>query len=377
MPDPNQKSKIKSQKQDSANASVNPQKHATSMAELLKKVSTQVTNLKKGDLVPGTVTKLTPHEILVDIDAKAEAVVLEKERRLMNSLLASLKVGDKVTVQILNPESDMGYPVVSLRRFLDDIQWKSLDELKNKKEVIEITIDEATKGGFLVSSKDGILGFLPNSHMTFRGDSQALIGTKTKVVVLELDRLTRRVVFSQKHVTTSADFEKEVKALKTGEKVKTTVLNVAPFGVFVSIPLDAGKMTEGFIHISEVSWENIADLAGLYKAGDSLEAQVIGVDKEARRINLSLKRLGADPFEKLVANYPVEKRVSGTVTSVISAGVLIDLDGIVGLIKKEKVPPTVTFKTGDTIEAVVEGVDKRTRRILLAPVLQAKPIGYR
>jgi len=352
------------------------------MAELLRKVATQVTNLKKGDIVEGTITKLTSYEILVDINAKAEAVVLEKEKRLMNSLLSSLKVGDKVTVQILNPESDMGYPVVSLRRFLDDAQWKRLDELKNKKEVVEVTIDEATKGGFLVSSKDGILGFLPNSHMTFRGDSQSLIGTKTKAVVLELDRPTRRIVFSQKHVTTAADFEKEVKSLKVGDKVKTTVLNVAPFGVFVSIPLDpstssGGKVTEGFIHISEVSWENVPDLSSLYKSGDSLEAQVTGVDKEARRVNLSLKRLGADPFEKLVGNFPVDKKVTGTVSSIIAAGVLIDLDGIVGIIKKEKVPPTVSFKVGDSIEASVEGVDKRTRRILLAPVLKEKPIGYR
>ena len=347
------------------------------MAELLKRVTTQVTNLKKGDIVEGTITKLTPSEILVNINAKAEAVVLEKEKRLMDSLLSTLKVGDKVSVQILNPESDMGYPVVSLRRFLDDRQWKKLDELKDKKEVIEVVIDEATKGGFLVSSKDGILGFLPNSHMTFRGDSKILIGTKTKVVVLELDRATRRIVLSQKHVTTSADFEKEVKSLKVGEKAKTTVLNVAPFGIFVSIPLGEGKQTEGFIHISEVSWENVTDLTSLYKSGDILEAQVTGVDKEARRINLSLKRTGADPFEKLVGNYPVDKKVAGIVTSVIAAGVLIDLDGVVGIIKKEKVPPTVTYKTGDSINATVEGVDRRTRRILLTPVLKEKPIGYR
>ncbi len=359
-------------------SSTNSNKPAISMAELLKRAPTSLPSVKKGDIIEGIITKLTSHEVLVNINAKAEALVLEKERRIMNNILATLKVGDSVNVQILNPESDMGYPVVSLRRFLDDRQWKKLEELRNKKEVIEVTIDEVTKGGFLVSSAGGYAGFLPNSHISFRGDPQNLGGQKIKVVVFELDRADRRVVFSQKHATTAADFEKEVASLKAGQNLKVNITSVVPFGVFVSIPLPDSKTTEGFIHISEVSWENVADISGLYKSGDALEASIIGIDKEARRINLSLKRLQADPFDKLSVNYPVDKRVSGTVSSIIPAGVVIALEGgISGLIKKDKVPPTITFKPGDSMEATVVGIDKRTRRLLLAPVLVAKPLGYR
>lgn len=348
------------------------------MAELLKKSQSTLTTFKKGDIVQGTITKLNSHEILVDIDAKAEALVLEKEKRILNNLLSTLKVGDKVSVQILNPESDMGYPVVSLRRFLDDAQWKNLDELKNKKEVIEVTVDEVTKGGFLVSSRDGVAGFLPNSHISFRGDPQSLSGSKVKVVVIELDRMTRRVVLSQKHTVTAADFEKEVSALKPGQKIKATVSNTAPFGVFVTLPIGGGKSAEGFIHISEVSWENVADISGQFTQGQEVTAEVIGIDKESRRINLSLKRLAEDPFEKLSEIYPAERKVSGAVSSVIPAGVVVDIEqGVSGLIKKDKIPPTVSYKVGDSIDAVVSGIDKRTRRVLLVPVLTEKPIGYR
>lgn len=356
------------------------------MAELLKKAQSSLTTFKKGDIVEGIITKLTSYEILVDINAKAEAVVLEKEKRILNNLLSTLKVGDKVTVQILNPESDMGYPVVSLRRFLEDAQWKKLDELKNKKEIIEVKVDEVTKGGFLVSSKDGYGGFLPNSHISFRGDSQSMAGSKINVVVLELDRAARRVVLSQKHTVTAADFEKEVKSLKPGAKVKATVSNTAPFGVFVQLPLGEGpsassgqaKTAEGFIHISEVSWGNVADITGQFTKGQEVEAEIIGIDKEARRINLSLKRLAKDPFEKLSESYPADKKVMGTVSNVIGAGVIVELEGgVSGIIKKEKVPPTVTYKVHDSIEATVSGIDKRTRRVLLTPVLLEKPIGYR
>lgn len=305
-------------------------------------------------------------------------MVLEKEKRLLQTLLSSLKVGDKVSVQILNPESDMGYPVVSLRRFMDSAQWEKLESLQKNKEVLEVTIDEITKGGFIASSKDGILGFLPNSHVSFSLEPQNLVGNKLKVVILELDRPTHRVIFSQKHTTDVKDFENEVKNLKVGQKLKANIINVAPFGIFASVPLDKGKTVEGFVHISEVSWENVSDLPTKFNAGDEIETSFLGMDKDARRINLSIKRLSGDPFESLAKDYPADKKISGNVSRVIPAGVIVELPGGVnGIIKKEKIPPTVSYKEGDLVEAVVSGVDERARRIILVPVLKEKPIGYR
>ena len=99
---------------------------ATSMAELLAKTATKFRSFKKGEIIEGTITKLTSGEILVDIGAKTEAVVLEKDKTLLRNLLAKLKVGDKITVSVLNPESDMGYPVVSLRRFMENRVWEKI-----------------------------------------------------------------------------------------------------------------------------------------------------------------------------------------------------------------------------------------------------------
>src|SRR3990167_7292652 len=96
---------------------------ATSMAELMAKKQPSIKSFKKGEIVEGTITKLTSSEILIDIGAKTEAVVLEKDKNILRSLLDSLKVGDKVDVSILNPESDQGNPVVSLRRFIDGRVW--------------------------------------------------------------------------------------------------------------------------------------------------------------------------------------------------------------------------------------------------------------
>jgi small subunit ribosomal protein S1 len=351
------------------------------MADLMKKVAAAKTSFvspHKGDMLMGTITKLTSGEILIDINAKTEAVVLEKERNILNKILSSYKVGDQVKVQVLNPESDFGYPVVSLRRSVGDITWTRLAKLQKGQEPIEVNLDMATKGGFLATTADGISGFLPNSHTSSLENPQGLIGKKIKVVVLETNRELNKIIFSQKQAMGSDDFQKLIKDLKVGQKIDSVVSNVAPFGVFLSIPVDDKKLAEGFIHISETSWENVENLADLFKIGDKISGVVIGFDKESRRINLSLKRLQADPFEKKMSEFTVDKKIKAKVVKIISSGVLLDLgENVTGLIKKEKVPVATIYKEGQEVEVTVSSVDQKRHRVEVVPVLLRKSIGYR
>ena len=354
-------------------------KKATSMAELMKKAKpTAFISPHKGDMLAGIITKLTSGEILIDINAKTDAVVLEKERNILNKILSSYKVGDKVQVQVLNPESDLGYPVVSLRRSVGDITWDRLSGLQKSQEPVEVTLDMITKGGYLATTSDGISGFLPNSHTSSLENPQGLIGKKIKVVVLELNRELNKIIFSQKQVMGPADFQKLIKNLKIGQKIDAVVSNVAPFGVFLSIPVDDQKLAEGFIHISETSWENVENIADLFKLGDKITGVVLGFDKESRRVNLSLKRLSIDPFEKKLDEFTIDKKIKAKVIKVISSGVLLDLgSNVTGLIKKEKVPVKTTYKEGQEVDVTVSVVDKKRHRVEVVPVLTAKPIGYR
>ena len=351
------------------------------MADLMKKVEaakTPFVSPHKGDMLTGTITKLTSGEILVDINAKTEAVVLEKERNIMNKILSSFKMGDKIQVQVLNPESDFGYPVVSLRRSVGDITWNRLAKLQKSQEPVEVMLDMATKGGFLATTPDGISGFLPNSHTSSLENPQGLIGKKIKVVVLELNRELNKIIFSQKQVMGPADFQKLIKNLKIGQKIDAVVSNVAPFGIFLSIPVDDSKLAEGFVHISEISWENVENLNDLFKIGDKITGIVIGFDKDSRRVNLSVKRLTVDPFEKKLDEFTVDKKLKVKVIKIISSGVLLDLgDNIAGFIKKEKIPVKTIYKEGEEIAVTVSAVDKKRHRVEVSPVLAAKPIGYR
>ena len=361
----------------------NNKTRSTSMAELLAShKSSPFVTLHKGDIIEGTITKLSSSAVLVDVNAKAEAVVLEKDKKILHNILSSLSVGDKVNVQILNPESDMGNPVVSLRRFLDGKLWNNLEELAKNKTVIDVVIDGVIKGGLLVSG-DGISGFLPNSQLSFashtmtEGSSQNIMGSKIKAIVLEVDRATHKIIFSQSHVLNQKDFEKEIKGLKIGQKVTTLVTNVTPYGIFVSVP-NGERVIDGFMHISEISWERVSDTSSLYNSGDSLEAAITGFDKEARRVNLSVKKLKIDPFDEKIKNFSVDKKLSATVIKILSTGILLDLgDEIGGFIRKEKIPPTVSYKTGDLVNVTVSEIDLKRRRVVVVPVLLEKPIGYR
>lgn len=352
--------------------------HAASMADLMKTASSSLVTPRKGAILEGKITKLTSAEILVDINAKTEAVVMEKDRNLLKKLLSMLKVGDKVSVQILNPESDTGNSVVSLRRFIDDIVWKKLDTLLKNQEPLDVVVDMSTKGGFLVTAKDGVSGFLPTSHISGLDAGSSLVGKTIKVVMLEINRPMHKIIFSQRKVLSVRDFQALIKDLAVGQKIDSIITTVANFGIFVSIPLKEGKFAEGFIHISEASWENIPDIFSKFKVGDKLKTVILDFDRDARRVNLSIKRLEKDPFEQKLDEFTVDKKLKATVIKIISTGVLLDLgDNITGIIKKEKIPVKTTYEEGQTVDVTVSSVDKKRHRVEVAPVLTTKPIGYR
>lgn len=353
----------------------------SAMAQLLAKHQNKFVTLKKGETIKAKLTKLTHNEILVDAGAKTEAHVLERDKRIVATILAQFKVGDTVEVNVLNPESESGQAVVSLRRFLGNQAWGNLEELQKKSEQVEVTIKDATKAGYVVDTSFGISGFLPQSHVSFSAGDLAP-GQTVKVTVLELNRTDNKVIFSQKKSMNDEEFASLAKQYKVGEKLKVTITNVTPFGVFVALPQPKGgkgtSEVEGFIHISETSWEKVSDMAGTFAAGQEIEAVLTRFDNETRRISLSIKRLTADPFETLMEEYPVDKKVKGTVTGHEDGDVVFSFgEDIQGVLKKDKIAPGTTYEEGQAVNLVIADHDKRKHRLLVSPVLLEKPLGYR
>lgn len=357
---------------------------ASSMEELMNRQKQKVSNfpiLHKGDIIEGVITKLTLNEIIVDIHAKSDAIVLEKERKIARSMMETFAVGDKVMAQILSPESELGYPVVSLRRFLDEAMWKKIANVQKNGEKFKVHVLNLTKGGYLVETPFGVDAFLPNSHLLNNKDTN-LTGKTIEVMVVEQNREMRKLILSQKPVLQQEDFDKIILAVKPGTKIDAVVTHITPFGIFCNTIIKIGDkefLLDGFVHVSEVSWEHVSDLNILFENGQAIEASVLRIDTKTKRIELSIKQLTSDPFQENIKDFPIDKKIKATIVKMLDAGVHVNLgeDLIEGFIRKEKIPPLTTYKEGEVIDVTVIEHDSKKHRIYVAPVLLSKPLMYR
>ncbi len=345
------------------------------MAELMARQSSQFTTLKRGDNVTGTVKKLTPKEILLDIGYKSDALVIEYDKQNLENLLSLLKVGDKVTASVISPESEEGFPVLSLRRMLEERVYGALETVFKADTTLTAYILEVTRGGYFIETQEGIKGFLPNSQLL---EGRLNQGDKAEVKVIEFDREKKRVIVSQKATHYVMNISEIEKYVKRDTVIKATVTLVTPYGVYLEISPKEGILIEGFIHISEVSHQRVEGLEGKFKIGQVLDTQVIGFDAENKRVNLSLKRLEKDTFEEVRKKFKLEDTITGTVTDVKSRGITLVIEtGVNAFIPSNKIPADKQYKRDDKVEVEVTDFDDKKRLILVSPVLKTKVIGYR
>jgi len=358
----------------STSSTTGSQKAASSMAELMAR-QTPFKSLKKGENVEGTVKKLTSKEILLDIGYKSDALVIEYDKQNMENLMNLLKVGDRVTASVISPESEEGFPVLSLRRMLEEKVYGALESAFKADTTVVAEVLEVTRGGYFIETQKGIKGFLPNSQLL---EGRLVQGDKVEVKVIEFDREKKRVIVSQKathYVMNISEIEKYVKRDST---VKGIVTLVTPYGIYLEITPEKDIIIEGFIHISEVSHQRVEGLEGKFKIGEVLNVQVIGMDVDNKRINLSLKRLEKDSFDDVKKKYNKEDVIKGVVTDIKSKGITLKVEeGVMAFMSSNKIPTGTEYKVGDTVELEVGELDERKRLILVSPVLKTNVLTYR
>lgn len=348
---------------------------ATSMADLMARQATQFESLKKGQIIKGTVKKLTPQEILLDIGYKSDGLVIEYDKQNMENLLNILKVGDTVSASVISPESEEGFPVLSLRRMLEDKVYASLESLYQGNETFKAQITESSRGGYFIQTTEGIKGFLPNSQLL---TNKPNLGDTIEVKVIEFDREKKRIIISQKATKYVMNVSELEKIAKKNTKIKLTVKFVTSYGIYGEIELAKDKMVEGFIHISEVSHQRVEGLEGKFSIGQTLDGEIIDIDRENKRVNISLKRLEKDTFEDVKEKYKAEQVVKATIKDVKSRGVTLEIEpGVMAFFSSSKVPTGTTYNIDDKIEVEVVDFDSRKRLINVSPVLKTKFIGYR
>jgi ribosomal protein S1 len=362
-------------------------KAPTSMEELLASTGYELKAPKPGDVLKGIVTDVSKRMVLVDIGAKTEGMVVDKEFAAAKDFIVDLTIGDEVSAYVLSPENERGQILLSLKRALIDRRWEMYAEYMETGDVVEVEGLEVNKGGMIVVA-DGIRGFVPSSQFgkDFLGRMERLVGKNFRVKVIEVDKAKNRLIFSERHVSEAEAISKKAEALKyvsAGSTYEGVVSGIMPFGVFVGveIPLpetgDVGKV-EGLVHISEISWEKVNDPNDYFKLGDQVKVKVLGIDEEAAKLNLSVKQLSDDPWSTVVKKYPIGAKVQGKVTRTAPFGVFVTLEpGVDGLIHISKIPAGEDPRVGEKIDVFVESVDMEQRRMSLGLVLTEVPVAYK
>jgi ribosomal protein S1 len=349
------------------------------MEELLAREGMELRGLNRGDIVEGAVTEISHKSLYIDINAKTEGLVLDKEYRLAESYIKTLEPGDKVEAYVVSPENETGQIILSLRHAAQAYIWNQLEAWQTTGEIIKVKVKETNRGGAIVHVVDELDGFVPGSQFSSGLQSQLdkLSNKEIEVKIIDLNRQENKIILSEKAVSEAEDIAKKRAALEqlnAGREYTGTVTRVVPFGIFVK--LKTGEI-EGLVHISEMSWEKISDPQDLYKIGDQLQVQILEVNSQIGKLSLSIKHLTPDPWDGIENKYSVDKQIKGEVTEVMSFGIFVLLEpGISGLIHSSKLMGQ-TYKPGDKVNVYVESIDKHSRRLSLGLVLTAKPVGYK
>ena len=359
----------------------------TTMEELLAEQSEDIKSFKHGDVVEGNVVRIDKDEILVDIGAKSEGVVSNRELYGRHAeSQPQLNIGDTVLVYVLQPESPEGHAVLSLRRAGLERKWRSMQEQFEAGVIIEAPVIDHNKGGLIVDC--GIRGFVPISQIVdfprrpqndqprdaaqeIAEKLQPFVGRKLRLKILEVNRKANRLILSEKVALYEERREKRdelFSSLQVGQKVSGTVRSIAPFGVFI----DLGGI-DGLVHKSELSWNKVNNPEAGYKVGEEVEAEVIDINHERGRISLSIRRLQPDPWHSTVADFKVGDIIDGTVTKLVNFGAFVRVrDGLEGLIHiselshQRVVHPGDVVHEGQTLKLRIISLDSERHRLGLS-----------
>jgi len=324
----------------------------------------------EGEVMKGTVLKLTDTDVVVDIGYKSEGVIpvtqfIDGTGRL------TIKVGDVIDVLLEDTEDGDGHIVLSKEKAEKVRVWEEVEKAYNENTIIRGRVIERIKGGLSVDI--GVRAFLPGSQIDVRPvkNLDSLKGKEIECRVIKLNRKRGNIVLSRKLVLETEQQRKKaftLEVLKEDAEVRGIVKNITDYGVFV----DLGGI-DGLLHVTDLSWGRVNHPSEMFNVGDEITVKILKYDREKERVSLGYKQLTPDPWTLVRQVYPVGARVTGKVVNITDYGAFIELEsGVEGLIhvsemswSKRVKHPSKVLQVGQDVEAVVLDVDMENRRISL------------
>lgn len=316
------------------------------------------------DIVEGTVIKKENDGYLVSVKgAKMEAFLPEKE------VSETLEIGDVKEFYVLKEEDNEDSMMLSLKRIAFAQAWAQLNDAKIQGDTILAKVVSTVKGGVLVDVAD-LKGFIPSSQLRTGVPFDGLVDTKIEVKVLEADPKKNKLILSQRQaVAEQRDqvVDNVLASLEEDSVVTGTVVRITDFGAFVDI-----NGIDGLLPISEISWQRIKHPSDVLTLGDTIEVKIIKIDMELKRISLSLKRMGENPWQQIEGQFEEGQVVTGTVNKITTFGAFINIfPGVEALLpvaemSDENVNPFNLFKVGDEVKVLIKRFTPQEHRIALS-----------
>ena len=330
-----------------------------------------------GDEVQGEILSKTRDSILVSlVGYKSDGVIPYPELSAKEDPITfseSLNIGDSIKAKVIKLQNGDGYVVLSRLEAEREEAFKELQEFFNEGKTFEITISEAKDQG-LVANYKGVRIFVPASQIDtkFTNNKSDFIGTNLEVKLIDFSlRNPVKIVASRRILiedVKNAEDAKVWEAFNLGDVVKGQVKRFTSFGAFVEI-----NGIDGLLHLSQISWNHIKTAGEVLKEGQIVDVKIIGLDKEVKKLSLSIKELMDKPWDNAKEKYPEESIVLGKVVRLNDFGAFIELEpGVDGLVHISKIShnriehPSEVLKIGEEIKAKILNVDEENKRIGLS-----------
>lgn len=340
---------------------------ALTMADLMGTATEQT--VTTGSTINGKILSVKKNEILIDMGPHGVGLVPRREIGFGKKY----NVGDEVVASVIDPELPNGQALLSLRKAAKERGWDEIQKVVEEGRTLTVTPYEANRGGLLIEF-EGVRGFMPVSqlsteHYPRTSDKdeilrrlRTMIGTELNAQIIDADQKGNKLIFSEKEAVKDGLADR-LTNLKVGDIVEGTVTGVVDFGAFVNV-----DGIEGLVHISEISWERVAQVSDKLKIGDKIKARIISIDKD--RLSLSIKQTTPDPWLKEAEQFHVGDTVEGTITRITPFGAFVQISPAVEALVHiselgEGGNPEKVFTQNEKRQFVILEIDADSRKIRL------------
>ena len=328
------------------------------------------TKLNVADVVKGVIVKKENDGYLVDVGAKSEGFLPNREIPSSQNAENPLSIGDQKEFYVLREdENDESGVLLSLKKVACAQAWQSLQNAKISGETVVAKVVSLVKGGVIVEVQD-LRGFIPASQLRTGMPFDGLINQEIEVKVLEADAKRNKLILSQRQALAEQReqlVDDVISNLEIDQIVEGEVVRIADFGAFIDI-----NGVDGLLPISEISWQRIKHPSDVLTLGQKIEVKILKIDEQLKRISLSLKRIGDNPWEEIEDKFKEGEVITGTVNKVTSFGAFINIfPGVEALLPVAEMEdananPFDVYKAGDEIKVLIKKFTPQEHRIALS-----------